>query len=59
MNNRRRHYSKAQKLKILQEEDFDLTTANIETLAKIFDDLTFEGLKQIAKAAMIMSKGTD
>ena len=55
----KRHYSKAEKLTILKTETYNMTPDDIETLAKIFDYLTFIELKRVARAATIMSKGAD
>lgn len=53
----RRHYSKAEKLAILKEEAFSMTPDDIETLARIFDYLTFAELKRVATAIKRMIKG--
>ncbi len=59
MKTEHRHYSKAEKLNILKTETYNMTPDDIETLARIFDYLTFIELKRVARAATIMSKGTD
>lgn len=58
MRKEKRHCSKVEKLNILKTETYNMTPDDIETLAKIFDYLTFVELKRVARAATIMSKGT-
>ena len=59
MKTKKRHYSKAEKLTILKTETYNMTPVDIKMLAQIFDYLSFIELKRVARAATIMSKGTD
>ena len=53
----KRHYSLAEIRKIIAKETFSITPADAETIAKIFNYLTFAELKRIAKVIKTLVKG--
>jgi len=54
---KKRCYSKAEILAILKEETESMTPADIETLATIFNYLTFAELKRVTRAIKRIIKG--
>lgn len=54
---KKRDYSKAEILAILKEETVSMTPADIETLVKIFNYLTFAELKRVGQAIRKIESG--
>lgn len=54
---KKRDYSKAEILAILKEETVSMTPADIETLAMIFNYLTFVELKRVRQAIKKIERG--